>query len=118
MSTDWRNMEAGRELDRLIAERVVALGYTESHLTLAFVPTHPDDIPSIDNPPRYSTDLNAAFVLLAPGEYHFTHPNLVDWGCKFGKQEYFGWHYADTPALAICRAWLEWQDSKQAEDGQ
>lgn len=74
--------------------------------------------------PAYSTDLNVAFELLRPVEYFGIgtvspeHRRLNDGdyeavitvGSAEDHKHYVG--QADTPALAICRAWLAWQEVK------
>lgn len=139
--TDWRKLPAGRELDRLIAERIgwrfekvspyhwevyrpdgspveQARGYTyinqweDSHLMVTGMAF-----------PRYSTDMNAALTLPLPGlfdEYRFELSGCNDkWiACVHYR------HAIDltlhspiigTPALAVCRAWLDWRERQRAD---
>lgn len=123
MDNDYRTMEAGRELDRLIAER---LGWTETSEHYldpnVLVGKHPKETGHAWFPlavPRYSTDLNAAMALLptADGDIwslhygHYGDPYTVAISrIKVAAPEYLG--DANTPALAICRAWLAWKDSQ------
>lgn len=128
--TDWRDLPAGRELDRLIAERLgwrVDLEHGDVYdQDGEFVP--PDDRRTWDrNPsenelwsqvPEYSTDLNAATTLLAHFFWRLTgtpdmKTNEVHYYCTFDSHtDYAGMDtihvYAPTVALAICRAWLTW----------
>lgn len=136
-NTDYRTMEAGRELDRLIAER---LGYRAVERTWRWyllshdvletsldemlkrgwhIRSYPTETEAWNiDVSRYSTDLNAAIALLPTDGYtwslHYSNYDdpytAVISGVKVDSPEYFG--DASTPALAICRAWLAWKDSQ------
>lgn len=118
--TDWRALDAGRDLDRRIAER---LGWTHIESTEYWL-DDPHDTSLVQAwrgiPPRstgealvpcYSTDLNAAITLI-PSDQQFELSN----GLEPEWEALIGWGYdggADTPALAVCRAWLAYQDANE-----
>lgn len=122
---NWREMPAGRELDRLIAERLGHPTFTEpipeserdlykpGITELSWMRVNGIPIPV----PHYSTDANAALSLIEGTEegndYLLRKLNT-------------GWHihayWGDsgkitatepTIALAVCRAWLAYQDAKK-----
>lgn len=127
MDNDYRTMEAGRELDRLIAER---LGWTRFDTMPTVLVEHDNhiDIETLMGwkndfyylvVPHYSTDLNAAMTLLPTADGDIWSLHYGDYGdpytvaisrIKVAAPEYLG--DANTPALAICRAWLAWKDSQ------
>jgi hypothetical protein len=138
VTTNWREMEAGRELDRLIAEKVgwrfEREPYFNPESTLVYSPEgvemyHQSGIwtPVFAGEevhkviPHYSTDLNAA-ITLANGivEFNLFKGRKVDtegsptdgWICTISDPKNFDSAWADTPALAICRAFLA---SKEAQ---
>jgi hypothetical protein len=124
-STDWRTLEAGLALDRLIAAQ---LGWTEIEETEYWIedeydsyqrkrldgrrPGYGDDII-----PLYSTNLNAAIDLLEqiPMGALFMADDFAEtrlWNCT-GYMDGFGIltdETAATSALAICRAWLAYKE--------
>jgi hypothetical protein len=112
--TDWRAMEASRDLDRLIAERLGKLGVSVINLT------------------HFSTDLNAAMTLPTTALYFIAlHGPVADPDYDNDKQDrkwnaFIEWVWedaedefptyrgeADTGALAVCRAWLDWRDKQE-----
>ncbi len=123
---DWRTMEAGRDLDRIVANQ---LGWRfEANVDGYFKATSPTGITggyyllqrnSEHGMPLYSTDLSAAFTLFStePGLEWNLFSEDDDWiTCELG-------HWSDdfhddqlvmasekTAALAICKAWLLWQE--------
>lgn len=120
-------MEAGRELDALVAEKVMELRRVEEG-NVYFWPSpemveqirkrHPDVIGVDYFPaPHYSTDIAAAWQVVDkltdenepfPRFCIFWHKEL-EWGAEFQMtQELFPHRvYADTAALAICQAALK-----------
>lgn len=124
---NWREMEVGRELDWLIAEKC-GVEILEQTPNTDWNTTHqPMYLAKIDGAlqglwhsrkedcaPRYSSDLNAAFDLLK-------QMPMGAVGLLEGNEAWFSNAYmdgaglltdeeADTPALAICRAWLAWKE--------
>jgi len=123
--TDWRNMAAGHDMDRLIAER---LGWrvqkNRDGYTYLFRPdgsgvgNYIDAAQAWEGIPHFSTDLNAAFRLPV-GEY--THLSCRTPLNDLGYAAFVAYDdhttsndyrsaAAATPALAVCRAWLAWQE--------
>ncbi len=109
--TDWRVLPAGRELDRLIAERL-GVDLENSLSVLKY----------------WSTDANAALSLLnslphqqgeEPLSFTLSWSEEVGWIAHLAWIEQTSGDYlrdtiaiqdADTPALAIARAWLGYHD--------
>lgn len=134
--TNWREMEAGQELDVLVARLLGLNVHTADEApaddlyggwefctdrewhTAWFI-----DAEGSHPIPAYSTDLNAAWTLFADLPDDVT-PRLVRileargdhmaTVCKAGiihnETHEQVEAYADTPALAICRAWLAWKE--------
>lgn len=111
---DWRTLPAGRELDRVIAER---LGDYTPYINVGGR--------VIENfPPAYSTDANAALSLWSDDYRWSISPTEVSADFPVEDESRFQASYprsgnpdrshewADTPALAICRAWLTWQEGQ------
>lgn len=96
-----------RALDRQIAER---LGYRQNGDLWEYDTPH--GFPAIvEDLPHYSTDLNAAWTLTEPYAFNlvplYTGDGKV--GCIAVLSDTDGRTWkgeAETPALAICRAWL------------
>lgn len=150
MSTDWRTMEAGRELDRVVAERV---GYTEIEETTGWFDDPDvgsreetylrgrgaDGRYSSERIPNYSTSVDAALLLPFDGlkggwdggnslvielstavqvrymmtaAVHTPHAPTI----SYGGDSDFEKPYTERLALAICRAWLAWQESKGGDE--
>jgi len=122
-TVNWGTMEAGRELDKLIAEK---LGYTDlqvsdwTQILYGTRPTRPDDDPyrvqggMIQEPIcEYSTDTDAALTLIdsVKGDFHLQSPAPNIWQCWF-KVPPVPQGLAETPAFAVCRAWLAWKESQ------
>ena len=129
---NWREMEAGRELDRVIAER---LGWSEiEQRQLWFEDAYDDgweqrlfgkrtgESVGDDPVPEYSTDANAA-LSLPLGEAEFFQLHVIPGGNTAARvyvpvssrlsEAEPPFEISDTPALAICHAWLAYQDAKQ-----
>jgi hypothetical protein len=131
---DWRDLPAGLELDRVIAERSgwkeieVREIWEEDHYSDGFYkrlfglpPVKTSVLDVAELIPRYSTDLNGAFHLPVT-DLHFmdlhsptgdgSEPQwnaFVEWKWKDG--EYPDCRAtAETGALALCRAWLVWKE--------
>lgn len=101
-----------RDLDRTIAER---LGYRQNGDLWEYDTPH--GFPAVvEGFPHYSTDLNAALSLVdAAQPAYFTlsySPDRMNWRAEF-TFDYRRFAFADArePAEAVCRAWLEWQDT-------
>jgi len=150
--THWTTMEAGRDLDRLIAERAGWHPVTRSGMW-AIAPPHIQDadqyiawrrgltastvlvavllMASEDEAwnilcPHFTTSVDAALALL-PDALHTRQwsylQNYTDNRCQMWRATIIvaaqeGIRYigeAEGLALAICRAWLAWQDGGEAE---
>jgi hypothetical protein len=120
---NWRELPAGRGLDRIIAER---LGYTVqfNENNGYYYLVRPDGTKAInygtewaawEASPAFSVDANAAIALWdndyhwaifpdpdQPGKFCATHPCSRDYDV--------GIETADKPAEAISRSWLAWGD--------
>lgn len=134
--SDYSSMEAGRELDCEIATR---LGWIVEHERVVWVDDgegarpvvymygkRPKDGGYDDDVriPPYSTDANAALELPIDGGY-VLDLYVTDTG-YFGRKtdarivssllaettDGPAYVKANTPALAICRAWLVWKDAQ------
>lgn len=156
MTSDWRTMSPGKELDRAIAEK---MGYKAVlwngfyHVTAnpekfaAWATRRGRDVNLIgkssesaawefcNNIPAYSTSVDAALTLLRDTQHYILgwHREGVPFGdpgdiafCnlfvdrndvepdKRGNYPAVAHQKAATHALAICRAWLEWQEKIEA----
>jgi len=110
---DIDSMPAGKEMDSLVAEKVMGLPCS-CFLDPAYCAVHGLSIPT-DSLRRYSTSIAAAFgVVEKLKEYHWD----MEWNpiTKLWEVEpwpHVGWHeneffvQADTLPLAICRAALK-----------
>ncbi len=135
ITTDWRKLHAGRELDRVIAEKlgwVWTCVYQTKYATYVTI-TKPDgtilqnvdaygsrpewpEYEAVDLFPQYSTDLNLAYALFDGRTFWATLQMVTDvrknhryyrvWACD-GPHSFEVEHEADTPSLALCYAWLE-----------
>jgi hypothetical protein len=97
---DWRAMEAGRRLDLEIAVR---LGLD--------VMTKPL--------PLYSTSVDAALTLPLPNDGYFSiiyEPRRSLVSLDIGADDH-PLCEATTLALAVCRAWLSWQETRTTAPG-
>lgn len=141
-STDWRNLDAGPDLDRIIGEK---LGYLIYHYDkdvrerCFYMLMAPDgsfpaqeetseigehgihagerktEAEAWEDLPHFSTDANVALNLVDEVEFNLTNYNND--AARLYTGEFGLWeavvesYYAmgDTPALAICRAWLSWK---------
>lgn len=116
--TNPLTLPAGRELDRLIAERLGWTHISEHPILIdVWIGKHPKETGHAWNPvliPHYSTDLNMATELLSGvSTVILIRP---DSGIGSGKwQADLDGHirFADTLTLAICRAWLSWKDGNK-----
>ena len=126
-----REMEAGRELDALVAEKVMgwkwdnrnplqSIMWLPGSETLGAVIFHDGDnddgILQVRGIPPFSTDIAAAFEMVdyMCQNWHFglSWTDNTEWGASFCKEPtdtgyiYFYKAYADARSLAICRAAL------------
>ena len=146
--SEWQTMEAGPQLDRLIAER---LGYhvefrtwdhngeserygalitadgkeevtawdlerEDPELVWEHALSHNPECGGYWDLPSWSWNLNAAFTLVSEMVDQF-RVGLADMGWKaevviWSNDKSPNTQYADTPSLAICKAWLAYQDAK------
>ena len=96
------SMEAGRELDALIAEKVLGYRWNRQHLAYQKSP-----VEWVFNLPGYSTNISAAWKVVMA----FDSKGLVvsldnegeGWNCCIGDRYIEG---QESPELAICRAAL------------
>lgn len=128
-------LKAGRELDALVAEKVMGWRYVESTQNRIVHFMHPQIIDSdsmrgelretkrrssaaAKNAPAYSTDIAAAWQVVVAllnrtpqRDLHLQHLDGIGWGvsCCFNKTEggWDGWVYANTAPLSICLAALK-----------
>jgi hypothetical protein len=104
--TDINRMQAGREMDALVAEKVMGCNHVIRHLT-GWVCA--DDHQAV---PKYSVDIAAAWEVVGKLQKQGMAMSLVfgvyTWECKFGDaSDVFGQaKHSDVP-LAICRAALK-----------
>lgn len=135
--TDQRDLSAGPELDRVIAETIGLQWETKPPWTDWNTTGDPmyraiiGGVPQLwcsrrdKCIPEYSTDLNAAWALfddlpkgytprivrvLEPRGNHMAH--VVKAGIIHRESNDMEAH-ADTPAFAICLAWLAWKESQE-----
>jgi hypothetical protein len=106
-------MNPGRELDALIAEKV--MGQTLRQLGHVFSQRVGDVVPMFEIPPPYSTDISAAWQVverlvemrimlsLIPARYD----NGFRWQAKWGEYSSDKWDQAPTAPHAICLAALK-----------
>lgn len=131
--THWREMDAGRELDWLIAEKLGWKNLKEWRYgrTVEIHGAPPDSDLRHATLPYYSADLNAAITLWARISDDYT-PRLVRMLTPRNgeiRHEYkagltsnqppfaeFDVEYASTPALAVCRAWLAYMEAQERND--
>lgn len=111
MSTN--QMVAGREMDALIAERVMGWAWRsywagDEEVIGLFPPPPHSSFSEHDQYPEYSTDIASAWLVVE--KVHVTHRFLIEdglgdkrWVVMFGHVV----ECADTAALAICRAALQ-----------
>ena len=118
---NWRDLPAGRELDRLVAERMGyevidyardVVGVDDDQPNPVFKPESDEHaLMQVMKPvPHYSTSVDAALALVPGGDIAFElyrDENTGDWWAEFD-----GWYDEGSPwpALAIVRAWLLWKD--------
>ena len=117
-------MEAGRELDALVAERVMGLSVQWDYGRVPFywhpatlahgLEIGPDGLSAVRRPIKpYSTDISAAWLVVeklrADGFYPEIHALTDgDWRCEIraSGEPIDVWEDAPTAPLAICRAAL------------
>ena len=113
MSGAWRDMQPGRNLDRLIALRLGfgVRGPIGAHNELLL--TDAGDKTGFTLP-RYSTNTDAALRLPLDGfAFELHREDGFDWFCEYyeiGNPSNNFHATADTPAAAICYAWLSYID--------
>lgn len=127
VTTNWREMEAGRELDKEIARRVIGVPVTFDDYGgdegILIYRDGIDDRHGIcyDELAHYSTDLNAAFALtrIEPCDFNMNIRAVGGWHVNFSdatKSNAGAWGEGlvddDQPALAICRAFLAWKEAQ------
>jgi hypothetical protein len=127
-------LEAGRELDALVAEKVMGWTWPDDRCPIcgwSFSDTAaegcvPGDcsqrpiptVPESEDYPHYSTDITAAWEVvekmlgqLPQQDIHFQHLEYTGWGVGtcFNKEEggWDEWMYGETLPIAICRAALK-----------
>ena len=124
---NWRDLPAGRELDRLVAEKA---GYRVQHdhpdyiLWSAdgdFVVRQPDEYLAWRHVPHYSTSVDAALTLpLNPGEYGWALKIVPDfsgglvWAMIIddaGQTVSRCIQPARLIALAMVQTWLAWKEA-------
>ena len=116
-------MNAGRELDALIAEKV--MGWRKAG-TLWITPTgqqlveyHHEWMPEA-TPPRYSTSIGAAWQVvekLPPHSVDINNENPGGWICSVHTQLGYWEARARTAPLAICLAALKFVGALQTDEG-
>jgi hypothetical protein len=121
---EWRTMAAGRELDRVIAEKAGGTVYQMSEVDYWHSPAssggdrwevrHRDG--RAEALPPYSTSVDAALTLIPESELGAEMIKGTDsWTVKmvFREGVFKGVaNNVDQLALAICRAWLAWQEAQ------
>lgn len=106
-------MEEGRDLDALVAEKVMGWKYYPASAG-TMQPINPPywinpDRQSLDAiedwPPSYSTDIDAAWEVVEKlaGTFRLEYEKYSDWDCELG----LGSAHAKTAPLAICLAALK-----------
>lgn len=118
---DWREMQAGRELDRVVAEAMGHVVNIERMLTNPHFGTATKLIieyylngerGASEQLAHYSTDLNAAISLINGGtSFVLSQIDGEGWQCSIIQQLGIGYSKAETPALAVCRAFLSWKET-------
>lgn len=127
---DWRELPAGFELDRYIAERlgwrVELNGWKDKWNITSPDGKYRESIPEFYDPnelwikapiPEYSGDTNAALSLLESlTVWHITKTGpggiIVDlWDNPVSSIAYR--HDTQDIPMAICRAWLTWKDARE-----
>lgn len=115
MATNWRQMEAGRELDRAIAER---LGHDViERLAQWCIRKMYEDMATYHPLPYFSTSVDAAHPLMDGAYYEVCNQNGESDHGKY-RLETFGEYgcivYADTLAMVFCCAYLMRQERIEA----
>lgn len=109
---DWRTMEAGEQLDILIDSTL------DEDLAAIVEPDYLVYLWRSGQIRRYSTDLNAAFTLIAPFSCFslgfLDGAWIADINSISSRLRDHGDGSAPTPALAVCRARLDWQERQEA----
>ena len=128
--SNWRDLPAGNDLDRYIAEY---LGWTVvgNPLTKEAVLWHGTELIHVEQShselsvniarawnnyiPQYSTDVNAALTLpMTPGWYFSLRSPIDDdlWTVFIREDAIptFTSSKDENPALALCHTWLNWKD--------
>lgn len=134
---NWREMKAGRELDILIDQKrgasikgplwspedKAAGYYYVTHEGLARPILFDSEAKARELAPKYSTELSAAFDLTIPEPYWgynlFMEGDYTTHTCELfvtngeGDPTNVVAGSADTPEMAICRAWLAWKEAQK-----
>lgn len=128
--TDWREMSAGRELDRFIAERLGYTGFVEHEWNsatrdfddLCYTTQREYDGQDIYlEVDRYSTDLNTILYMPLPEGAHLKldiYPHVttarivLPSGMEHANSDAL-YQGAPTPALAAWRVWLAWKEQQE-----
>lgn len=112
--SNWREMSAGRDLDKIVAKRLGHVDPTNGEYLV------PKFAAGWEFCPYYSTDANAALALWTddpkwsvfpdpdqPGKFCGVCPGLLEYDA--------GIETGDSPAHAIVKSWLLWGDTYPAE---
>lgn len=119
---EWLHLKAGRDLDKLISEK---LGYAVETITADDLIGYKKGLPTSASLPRWSLRLEAALSLfdnieeLSYLDLRFSPSGDMAYGREFTwiatvstGSVIPGIGKADTPALALCRAWLAYMENK------
>jgi hypothetical protein len=124
--SEWRTMAAGRELDRVIAEKLgkeVMIGGSPTNPRLVFKENYGGILGVHEIVPHYSTSVDAALTLMPNDPPRLSGVRLMglgqtldgEWEAAIAELDKLkAWHtqVAPTAALAICRAWFVWQEAQ------
>lgn len=119
---DWRHLDLSksenlRALDQRIAELLEAI-------PLTFIPVEDDiliyrtGLDELDGTPwdavgHFTTNVNCALQLATEYAFHFSlsfSPDRMNWRAEFSLETLSNFADARDPAIAICIAWLKWND--------
>lgn len=127
--TDWKTLDAGAALDRLVAERLAGMKVMGTPVAYYQYPVG-DKFATIclwwSTPDGwqfhpFSTDA-AAPLPLGPNDLFDMEEYTSGWGCRatvrnrYDERETCKWETAPTLALARLRAWLARDDAKRAAE--
>lgn len=124
---NWRELPAGLDLDRLIAEKLGDTEIEEREVWVEDIVCGPYQKKYLtckehEAIPEFSSDLNAAFRLPISDLYYIAlhGPNendplwyaFIEWQFHDEYEEFANSRAeAESGALAVCRAWLAWKES-------